>query len=171
MKPVKYSMFGKKHKSRNSPHIRLLIFVILLAAWPELRLLYVGTGNGSPHPRWLRSPDGGDNLFLSSILALDPDTGEIVWHYQTTPGDSWDYTATQPLMLADLEIEGQLRKVIMQVPKNGFFFVIDRETGEFLSADAVVEVTWATGVDANGRPIEGDSDYRHEAKFIKPSPS
>jgi quinohemoprotein ethanol dehydrogenase len=137
---------------------------------PELRLLFVGTGNGSPHPRWLRSPDGGDNLYLSSILALDPSTGEIVWHYQTTPGDSWDYTATQPLMLADLEIEGRLRQVIMQVPKNGFFFVLDRKTGEFLSADAVVEVTWATGFDETGRPIEGDSDYRHEPKFIKPSP-
>lgn len=137
---------------------------------PELRLLYVGTGNGSPHPRWLRSPDGGDNLYLSSILALRPDTGEIAWYYQTTPGDSWDYTATQPLLLADLEIEGRLRKVIMQVPKNGFFFVLDRETGEFLSADPVVEVTWATGIDESGRPIEGDSDYRHEAKFIKPSP-
>jgi PQQ-dependent dehydrogenase (methanol/ethanol family) len=137
---------------------------------PELRLVYVGTGNGSPHPAWLRSPGGGDNLYLSSILALAVDTGEIVWHFQTTPEDSWDYTATQPLMLADLEIDGRTRKVIMQVPKNGFFFVIDRETGEFLSADPVVEVTWATGFDSSGRPIPGNGDYREEPRFIKPSP-
>ena len=137
---------------------------------PELRLLYVGTGNGAPHPAWVRSPGGGDNLYLSSILALRPDTGELVWHYQTTPEDSWDFTATQPLLLADLEIGGRLRKLILQVPKNGFFFVIDRETGEFLSADPVVEVTWAKGFDENGRPIPGNGDYRDGARFIKPSP-
>src|SRR5690606_1277934 len=105
---------------------------------PDLRLLYVGTGNGSPWNQQIRSPDGGDNLYLSSILALRPETGEIVWHYQTTPGETWDYTATQPLILADLEIEGRLRKVIMQAPKNGFFYVLDRETGEFISAEPYV---------------------------------
>ena len=81
---------------------------------PELRLLYVGTGNGSPWARKHRSPGGGDNLYLCSILALDPDTGELVWHYQTTPGDNWDFTSTQPLMLADLE---SLEKRIVPIEK------------------------------------------------------
>ncbi len=137
---------------------------------PDLDLVYVGTGNGAPHVRWLRSPEGGDNLYLSSILALKPETGELVWHYQTTPADSWDYTATQPMILADLEIDGRLRKVIMQAPKNGFFFVLDRESGEFISAEKITEVTWATHVDASGRPVEGDTDYRVKAKFVRPSP-
>ena len=100
---------------------------------PELDLLYIGVGNGSPWVRYIRSPGGGDNLFLSSIVALKPDTGEYVWHYQTTPGDSWDYTATQHMILADLEINKKNRKVIMQAPKNGFFYVLDRETGELIS--------------------------------------
>ena len=91
---------------------------------PELDLLYIGVGNGSPWNQKVRSPDGGDNLFLSSIVALRPDTGEYVWHYQTTPGETWDYTATQNIILADLEIEGELRQVLMQAPKNGFFYVI-----------------------------------------------
>ncbi len=121
---------------------------------PDLRLLYVGTGNGSPHVRWLRSPGGGDNLYLSSILALRPDTGELVWHYQTTPAESWDYTSTQHIMLADLEIGGRLRKVLLHAPKNGFFFVIDRETGKFISAEPIVPVNWATRYDENGRPVE-----------------
>jgi len=141
-----------------------------LAYDPELRLLYVGTGNGTPHVRWLRSPEGGDNLYLSSILALRPDTGELVWHYQTTPGDTWDYTATQHMLLADVEIDGRLRKVLLQAPKNGFFFVIDRETGEFISAAPFTEVTWASHVDASGRPVETDTDYREVAKFVRPSP-
>jgi len=141
-----------------------------LAYDPELRLLYVGTGNGAPHVRWLRSPDGGDNLYLSSILALRPDTGELVWHYQTTPGDTWDYTATQHILLADLEIEGRLRKVLMQAPKNGFFYVIDRETGEFISAEPFANVTWASHVDASGRPVETETDYREVARFVRPSP-
>jgi alcohol dehydrogenase (cytochrome c)/quinohemoprotein ethanol dehydrogenase len=122
---------------------------------PELDLIYIGTGNGSPWDRKFRSPGGGDNLYLSSIVALRADTGEYVWHYQTTPGDSWDFTATQPLMLADLPIGDRVRKVIMQVPKNGFFYVLDRETGELLSATATGPMTWATGIDAKtGRPIE-----------------
>ncbi|MBB84456.1 MAG: PQQ-dependent dehydrogenase, methanol/ethanol family [Deltaproteobacteria bacterium] len=141
-----------------------------LAYDPALGLLYVGTGNGTPHVRWLRSPGGGDNLYLSSILALRPQTGELVWHYQTTPGDSWDYTATQHILLADLEIEGRLRKVLMQAPKNGFFFVIDRETGEFISAEKFTEATWASHFDESGRPVETDTDYREVAKFVRPSP-
>lgn len=122
---------------------------------PELDLLYVGVGNGSPWNREIRSPGGGDNLFLASILALDPDTGEYVWHYQTTPGETWDYTATQHMILADIEIAGENRKVLMQAPKNGFFYVIDRATGELISADPYVDVNWATHVDPEtGRPVE-----------------
>ena len=122
---------------------------------PELDLVYIGTGNGSPWSRDLRSPGGGDNLFLSSIIALKPDDGIVNWYYQTTPGDNWDYTATQPIMLADLQIEGRTRKVLMQAPKNGFFYVLDRQTGELISAENIAPITWAIGVDTQtGRPIE-----------------
>src|SRR4029077_5283502 len=91
---------------------------------PKLDLLYIGVGNGSPWNRAIRSPGGGDNLFLSSIVALRPKTGEYVWHYQTTPGETWDFTATQHIILADLTLGGQPRKVLMQAPKNGFFYVL-----------------------------------------------
>ncbi len=103
---------------------------------PELDLVYIGVGNGSPWYQRMRSPGGGDNLYLSSILAVRAVDGTYVWHFQTTPGDNWDYTATQPLMLADLEIDGRMRRVIMQAPKNGFFYVVDRVTGEFISGPA-----------------------------------
>lgn len=122
---------------------------------PELDLLYIGVGNGSPWNQAYRSPGGGDNLYLSSIVALRPSTGEYVWHYQTTPGDTWDFTATQHIMLADLEIAGKQRKVLMQAPKNGFFYVIDRQTGELISADNYVAQNWTTGIDMKtGRPVE-----------------
>jgi len=121
---------------------------------PELNLMYVGTGNGSPWQRDKRSPAGGDNLYLASIVALNPDTGKYVWHYQETPGDNWDYTSTQPMILADLTLDGKKRKVILHAPKNGFFFVIDRVTGQFISAKNFVDVNWASGYDKNGRPIE-----------------
>ncbi len=122
---------------------------------PELELLYIGTGNGSPWPRAIRSPGGGDNLFLASIVAVRPDSGEYVWHYQIVPGNSWDYTATQHMILADLEIEGRLRQVIMQAPKNGFFYVLDRETGELISAEKFMPNNWASHVDIDtGRPVE-----------------
>jgi len=122
----------------------------------ESGLLYIGTGNGSPWSRDHRSPGGGDNLYLSSIVALEAATGEYVWHYQTTPGDDWDYTATQPLMLLDLEIDGQPREVIVQAPKNGFFYVVDRHTGELISAQPFTEdLNWASGIDLEtGRPVE-----------------
>jgi quinohemoprotein ethanol dehydrogenase len=137
---------------------------------PEIDLLYVGTGNGGPWPQRLRS--GGDNLFLSSILALRPDSGELVWHYQTTPGDMWDYTAVQQMILAELAIGGRVRRVLMQAPKNGFFYVLDRETGELLSAENYVPVTWAEGVDlATGRPIEArDARYGADPQQIHPGP-
>ncbi len=122
---------------------------------PELNLLYVGVGNGAPWNRQIRSPAGGDNLYLSSILALNPDDGSYAWHYQTTPGETWDYTATQHMILADLPIGDKVRKVIMQAPKNGFFYVLDRQTGELISAEAYASMTWATGVDMEtGRPVE-----------------
>jgi quinohemoprotein ethanol dehydrogenase len=139
---------------------------------PELNLLYVGTGNGSVWNRELRSPGGGDNLYLASILAINPDNGELVWHYQTVPGDTWDYTAVQPMMLADLQIGGRARKVIMQAPKNGFFYVLDRVTGELLSADKYVEVNWASHVDmTTGRPVEiAGADYKNKGAYIRPGP-
>jgi quinohemoprotein ethanol dehydrogenase len=121
---------------------------------PELNLLYIGTGNGSPWSRKRRSPAGGDNLYLSSIVALDPDTGRYVWHYQETLGDNWDYTATQQITLAELSIDGRRRKVLLHAPKNGFFFVIDRSDGRFISAQNFVDVNWASGYGADGRPIE-----------------
>lgn len=122
---------------------------------PALGLLYIGVGNGSPWNRALRSPGGGDNLFLSSIVALRADTGQYVWHYQTTPGDSWDYTATQHMILADLPIRGRKRRVLMQAPKNGFFYVLDRASGELLSARNYAPINWASGIDLkSGRPVE-----------------
>jgi len=121
---------------------------------PELNLVYIGTGNGSPWNRDVRSPSGGDNLYLASLVALNADTGKYVWHYQETPGDHWDYTSTQPMILADITIDGTPRKVILHAPKNGFFFVVDRTNGKFISAKNFVDVNWATGYDANGRPIE-----------------
>ena len=139
---------------------------------PELDLLYIGVGNGSPWNRYIRSPGGGDNLFLSSIVALKPTTGEYVWHYQTTPGDAWDYTATQHMILADIEINQEIRKVIMQAPKNGFFYVLDRQTGEFISAKKYVPVTWAIKIDqASGRPIENEeTNYKGRVREVTPGP-
>ena len=119
---------------------------------PKLDLLYFGTDNGDPWNQGYRGKVG-DNLFLTSIIAVRPDTGKYVWHYQLNPGDEWDYSATQPLMLADLTIGGKPRQVIMQAPKNGFFYILDRKTGELLSAKPFVPVNWTTGVDPKtGRP-------------------
>jgi quinohemoprotein ethanol dehydrogenase len=131
---------------------------------PELNMVYIGTGNGAPWNRKFRSPGGGDNLYLASLVALDADTGKYVWHYQETPGDNWDYTSTQPMILADINIDGAPRKVILHAPKNGFFFVIDRTNGKFISATNFVDVNWASGYDADGRPMEvaaarGDGPY------------
>lgn len=134
---------------------------------PELNLLYIGVGNGTPWNREIRSPGGGDNLFLSSIVALKPDTGEYVWHYQTTPGESWDYTATQHIILADIPIEGKERKVLMQAPKNGFFYVLDRTDGSLISANNYIDVTWATHVDMKtGRPVEVPGARYEEKPFV-----
>ena len=141
---------------------------------PDTDTLFIGVGNGSPWTRTIRSPGGGDNLFLSSIVALDPSTGSKKWHYQTTPGDTWDYTAVQDMMLADMEIDGKQRKVIMQAPKNGFFYVLDRATGELLRANPYVTVNWASHIDmATGRPVElADRDFNTTQKsaWILPGP-
>lgn len=139
---------------------------------PTTDVLYLGTGNGSPWNRRVRSPQGGDNLYLSSIVAVNARTGDYLWHYQTTPGDSWDYTATQPLMLASLEITGETREVIMQAPKNGFFYVLDRHTGELLAADTFTKVTWASHVDmTTGRPVEtANARYEDGPQLAFPSP-
>ena len=140
---------------------------------PELDILYIGTGNGSPWNRDLRSPGGGDNLYLSSIVAINPDNGKYIWHYQTTPADNWDYTATQQMILAEIEINNEIRSVIMQAPKNGFFYVLDRKTGELLSAEKFGHVTWATHVDMEtGKPVESEfADYQENGgSYIWPSP-
>lgn len=133
---------------------------------PKLDLLYIGVGNGSYWRRSIRSPGGGDNLFIASIVAIRPETGEYVWHYQETPGDQWDYTATNHMILADLVIGGQTRKVLMQAPKNGFFYVLDRTNGKLISAEPYVKVNWATGIDKKtGRPnFNPDSDYSKTGK-------
>ncbi len=139
---------------------------------PELNLIYVGTGNGSPWNANHRSPGGGDNLYLSSIVALNADTGKYAWHYQTTPGDNWDYNAAQPMILADLTIANQPRKVIMQAPKNGFFYVLDRTNGKLISGEPFVYTSWATSIDKEtGRPKETEAArYRYTPVRLSPSP-
>ncbi len=128
---------------------------------PEFDQLLIGVGNGSPWNHRARSAGKGDNLFLSSILALDPDTGAYKWHYQENPGETWDFTATQQITLADLEIDGKTRKVAMQAPKNGFFYVIDRSNGKLISAEPYAQQNWAERIDlATGRPVE-----KPEARF------
>lgn len=140
----------------------------------ELDQLYLGVGNGSPWNHGLRSEGQGDNLFLSSIVALKPETGEYVWHYQETPGETWDFTATQPINLATLNIGGQQRRVLMQAPKNGFFYVIDRTNGKLINAGQFIPgVNWATGYDMKtGRPIENpESRYYKTGKPFLATPS
>ncbi|WP_338111652.1 PQQ-dependent dehydrogenase, methanol/ethanol family [Sphingopyxis granuli] len=137
----------------------------------DLNQLYIGVGNGSPWNREIRSEGKGDNLFLSSIVALDPDTGEYKWHYQETPGDTWDFTASQPIMLTTLKVNGQDRKVLLHAPKNGFFYVIDRKTGKLVSAKNFVPTNWASSIDlATGRPVENpDARYKNKPFLVNPS--
>ena len=120
---------------------------------PELDLVYWGTGNGGP---WNPATRGGDSLYIGSVLALKPSTGEIVWHYQFSPGDPYDYDGTNELVLADLPIGGKPTKVLMQANRNGFFYVLDRTSGKLISANQFArKVNWATGIDmATGRPID-----------------
>jgi len=122
---------------------------------PEFNRIYLGTGNGAPWNHKVRSPGGGDNLFLSSIVALDADTGAYAWHYQESPGETWDHNSNMDLVLADLSIDGKRRKALLHAPKNGFFYVLDRRDGKLLSAEKIGKVTWAERVDlASGRPVE-----------------
>jgi quinohemoprotein ethanol dehydrogenase len=139
---------------------------------PKLQLIYIGTGNGSPIVQAHRSPGGGDNLFLSSIVAVDARTGTYRWHYQETPGEEWDYTSTQSMVLATLPIHGKQRDVLMHAPKNGFFYVLDRGTGELLSAEKFTAVNWASRVDlATGRPVENAAArYGTEPTLVAPGP-
>ncbi|MGI9325226.1 MAG: PQQ-dependent dehydrogenase, methanol/ethanol family [Pseudomonadales bacterium] len=134
---------------------------------PDLDQLYVGTGNGSPWNRQLRSEGRGDNLFLSSILALNPDTGDYLWHYQETPGETWDYTATQQISLAELEVDGERQKVLMHAPKNGFFYLLNRETGKLVSAEKFIPANWAERIDLEtGRPVETPGARYEEQPFL-----
>mgnify|MGYP000692862273 FL=1 len=139
---------------------------------PDFNSVYLGVGNGSPWTREIRSPGGGDNLFLASIVAVDADTGKYKWHYQTTPEDNWDYTAVQDIALADMEVDGEKKKVLLQAPKNGFFYVIDRSNGKVLRAHPFAAVTWATHVDLEtGRPVENpEVDYSENGSFVLPGP-
>jgi len=138
----------------------------------ELHTLYIGTGNGGPWNPKVRSEQGGDNLFLSSIVALNPDDGAYKWHYQTTPGDAWDYNSNMDIVLATIKIKGKDTKVLMHAPKNGFFYVINRETGKLISAKPFVETTWASAIDSiTGKPvINPNARYDSGSVYITPSP-
>lgn len=139
---------------------------------PELDLLYFGVGNGTPWDQRIRSPHGGDNLFIGSVVALKPDTGEYVWHYQETPGDVWDFDSAEPIILTNLTIGQSSRKVLLHAPKNGFFYVLDRATGEVISAKPYAAVSWASGVDLRtGRPIENaNARYEEHGKGMPVAP-
>jgi quinohemoprotein ethanol dehydrogenase len=139
---------------------------------PKLDLVYFGTGNGSPHPQAFRSPDGGDNLFLCSIVALHASNGHYAWHYQEVPAEQWDYDCTAPLILADLRIDGKVRQVIMHAPKDGFFYVIDRATGRLLSANNYIPNTWASHIDLqSGRPaVNPESILTEKPHLMTPGP-
>ena len=139
---------------------------------PDTNLVYVGTGNGGPWPEELRKSKGKDNLYVASILAVNADTGDLKWYYQNTPGDSWDFDSVQGFILADMTVNGRSRKVIMQANKNGFYYVLDRVTGSFISAQPFATVTWAKGIDhETGRPIinpEAHYDHNDETVTVQP---
>jgi quinohemoprotein ethanol dehydrogenase len=138
---------------------------------PVTDTVFVGTGNGGPYNQADRSPGGGDNLYISSIVALDPRTGLPKWHYQETPGDNWDYTATAPMVLTDLVVDGVKRPVILHAPKNGFLYVLDRRDGKLLRANKFAKVNWADRIDlASGRPVlSGAADYSQSPKIVFPA--
>ena len=141
---------------------------------PLFDQVIIGVGNGGPYPLATRSPEGGDNLYLNSLVALDRQSGEMKWHFQETPQDSWDLTATQPLVVTQMEVAGADRPVILHTPKNGFFFVVDRETGRPLAANAMVRTSWASGWDLEtGKPVLTPeySDYTDGPKIVFPASS
>jgi quinohemoprotein ethanol dehydrogenase len=138
---------------------------------PALKLVYVGTGNAAPYNSHLGGLKGGDELYAASIIAIRVDTGALAWYYQTVPGDRWDYDSTQKLVLADLDLDGRQRKVLMQAAKNGFYYVLDRASGELLSAHNFAYVNWAKGIDPKtGRPISDPrADYDRGPALLFPS--
>ena len=138
---------------------------------PETGLVLIGTGNGEPYDTTERSPRGGEQLYLASIVALDARTGRVAWYYQETPHDSWDYESTEPMILTYLRIDGARRAVVLHAPKNGFLYVLDRRSGQLLRAHPIVRTNWATHVDLNtGRPaFDPDADYRAGPKIVFPS--
>lgn len=138
----------------------------------DFKTVYIGTGNGSPWNRKLRSPEGGDNLFLCSIVALDADTGQYKWHYQTSPGETWDYNSNMDIVLADITVDNKPIKALLHAPKNGFFYVINRETGKLVSAEPFADVNWATHIDLKtGRPVEREgARYEDGSELVYPTP-
>ncbi|MEW9856758.1 PQQ-dependent dehydrogenase, methanol/ethanol family [Novosphingobium sp. M1R2S20] len=140
---------------------------------PELGRVYVGTGNSGPYDPAVRSPGGGDNLYLVSIVALDANTGKYVWHYQQNPREAWDHKSTANIISATLEVEGKPRKVLLHAPTNGFFYVLDRGTGKLISAEKTGKVTWADRIDLKtGRPVERPGIRYENASFdMYPGPS
>jgi len=138
---------------------------------PAFDTVYIGVGNGGPYAIASRSPKGGTNLYLSSIVALDRKTGAVKWHYQETPGDSWDYTATQPMLLADVEVDGKVRPAILHSPKNGYLFVIDRETGKPLRINPLVRTNWTKGFDKDGvaQMTPKNVDYWNGPRIVYPA--
>ncbi|HME40445.1 MAG TPA: PQQ-dependent dehydrogenase, methanol/ethanol family [Steroidobacteraceae bacterium] len=138
---------------------------------PTLRLVYIGTANPAPYNSHLGGRHGGDELYAASIIAIHADTGAMAWYYQTVPGDRWDFDSTQKMILADLEVDGRRRQVLMQAAKNGFYYVLERATGELLSAQKFAFVSWTRGIDPkSGRPIEDPSaDYDHGPALVFPS--
>jgi len=137
---------------------------------PDADLVYVGTGNAGPWPEELRHSKGKDNLYACSVLAVRPDTGELKWYFQMVPGDSWDYDSVQQLLLADITVKGRSRKVLMQANKNGFYYVLDRVTGQFISGQPFAQVNWARGLnEETGRPIVNEA-ARYGAQTISLSP-
>jgi quinohemoprotein ethanol dehydrogenase len=139
---------------------------------PELNYVYIGTGNASPYQERGRNPSGGhtDDLYACSVIALDAASGRMVWYYQTTPGDNWDQDADAPFIQAELQIGGRARQVLMQASKNGFFYVLDRKTGELISGKPYTYVNWASGLDAQGRPVlTSVADYKNKAQLIYPN--
>jgi PQQ-dependent dehydrogenase (methanol/ethanol family) len=140
---------------------------------PDTNLVMVGTGNGGPWPEELRQSKGLDNLFVASVVAVDADSGEYKWHYQFVPGDSWDFDSVQQLSVADVRINGVVRKVVMQANKNGFFYVIDRTNGKLISADPYAQINWASEVDLRtGRPITRPEAFygKDQTVMIMPGP-
>lgn len=139
---------------------------------PKLKLVYIGTGNGSPDSYFYRSQGKGDNLFVCSMVALHADTGAYAWHYQMVPGEDWDYTCTSSIILADLKIGGRTRQVLMQAPKDGFFYVLDRKAGAFISAKNFIPVNWARSIDPKTGKVDvnPDAHYGTEPFLLYPGP-